>query len=623
VTLLQYGFVTQPALLQTGTQTLLTLAVSNSRSQAVTCTSITVTLPIGTNAKDLAAASSAIGTVLPPGWNAAQQGGQFTLTPTTPDAGKIGGQGLAFIFTGITVNDQPGICTIRIDEFAAAQGSAPVESSTTFPLTKFPATFTLSPLTAIPLEVEPGNSATILWNGSPATYTLSYDPDGKGSQNFTVGNIGAYPSKPLTNAAGVDFTLTAEVSVPGSDQVLTLQEQINVGVANPPPTITRFTATLAGVYTPNATATLTWKVAGSDAECTLTGVSQLLAPNGTIALPLGPSPSSFTLTASNVNGVATSTITVTAALPRVVALPDAPLNLALSADGTTVYAACAATLCAVDVARGTVTASRAWFGGPEVVNVLPDGTLIAIDVGQDIHILDGTTLATKTDPVRHWGAGLPSRAPYPYAAAVSKDGSRWWAPYSGGVCAYVVQPPSGTADGFVNPDSPGSIVISPDGSLFFVYAPQVACPASSNGEGSPRPAPSGTQYIGAAFAPSGKTVYALTSAPSDGTKTLSALDAGTLQSSASVTYGSGTPPECCGVAVALDGATVFSAGFGTVTVIDASSLTVTATIPAVPNAPTTDIRLTPDGSTLVVGSYAGKSLAVVTVLTITGGVTPS
>ena len=92
------------------------------------------------------------------------------------------------------------------------------------------------------------------------------------------------PSKPLTNAAGVDFTLTAEVSVPGSDQVLTLQEQINVGVANPPPTITRFTATLAGVYTPNATATLTWKVAGSDAECTLTGVSQLLAPNGTIAV---------------------------------------------------------------------------------------------------------------------------------------------------------------------------------------------------------------------------------------------------------------------------------------------------------------------------------------------------
>jgi hypothetical protein len=186
----------------------------------------------------------------------------------------------------------------------------------------------------------------------------------------------------------------------------------------------------------------------------------------------------------------------------------------------------------------------------------------------------------------------------------------------------VIQPPSGTADAFVNPGVPASIVISPDGSTFFVYAPQLACTATATGMGSPRPAPANTQYTSAAFAPSGKTVYVLTSSTTDGTKTLSALDAQTLQTTATVSYGTNTPAECCGVAVAPGGSTVYSGGFGAVTVVDTSSFTVVATIPAVPNAPTTDVRLTPDGSALVAGSYAGKSLALIPLATITGGVTP-
>ncbi|HTD33569.1 MAG TPA: hypothetical protein VK665_07920, partial [Candidatus Elarobacter sp.] len=86
MTLLSYAFLTEPNPLQAGTSATLTLVVSNSGREIVTVESVTVTLPVGTNAKDLIASADGIVTQPQSGWSVAQSGGSFTLTPNTPAA---------------------------------------------------------------------------------------------------------------------------------------------------------------------------------------------------------------------------------------------------------------------------------------------------------------------------------------------------------------------------------------------------------------------------------------------------------------------------------------------------------------------------------------------------------
>ena len=272
--LLTYALLPTPDPLLASGPAKLTLVVSYSGSQFVTVTSIAVTLPIGTNAKNLTASASGIGTTEPTGWGAAQSGGIFTFTPSTPANGQVGPDGLAFVLTGITVNDQPGTCAISIDEEAAAPGKSAAHRTTKLPVAKFPATFALGDLTATPSSLASGESAVLLWNGSPATYVLSYDPDGNGDAPHSVGPNGPYTARNLT-APVVVFTLVANVTVPGDDTKLTTTRQAVVTVVAGSVALTALPS-IVGVH---GLTRLAWQTTGT--------TSRTLDPGGTPVVAIG------------------------------------------------------------------------------------------------------------------------------------------------------------------------------------------------------------------------------------------------------------------------------------------------------------------------------------------------
>lgn len=251
----------------------LTLVISNRSRELATVGSFVVTLPIGTTAKTLSASTAGIGTQVPAGWSATQSGNVFTLTPT-PTAAEVGAHGLAFIFTGITVNDEVGTCTVILDENASSRTKPSARRTTSIVLTKFPPTFALSDLTVSDASVGSDGSVVLMWSGSAATYTLRYDPTGNGATSHAVRSFGPYTATDLT-APVVVFTLTATLAVPGEDQPLVFQRQAVVTVVR---ATVRFTA-LPTIIAPSGVTRLEWQTTGAT-SCTLDPGNLTLPANG-------------------------------------------------------------------------------------------------------------------------------------------------------------------------------------------------------------------------------------------------------------------------------------------------------------------------------------------------------
>jgi hypothetical protein len=280
-TLLDYEILPAPNPLQADAPATLTLVVSNGTHALVTCTAITLTLSVGTNAKDLVASADGITSQAPTGWSVAQSGGTFTLTPQTPAAGQIGAAGLSFVFAGLAVNAQVGTTIVTAGEAASTPAQPPLERTVAIELPKFPAQFTLGDLTAHPLEVSAGDSVTLNWSGgSPATYQLEFDA-GSGSQSVTVGKLGPYTASGLTRYPEVVFTLVVSYAVPGQDQPVVAQRQAIVQVDAALPTVASFTGTADG-----AGVTFQWDSRNADG-CRLNALPTPLNPSGSIGpLPL-------------------------------------------------------------------------------------------------------------------------------------------------------------------------------------------------------------------------------------------------------------------------------------------------------------------------------------------------
>jgi hypothetical protein len=262
-TLLTYGVLPVPNPLLASGGASLTLVVSNSGSQIVTVASLTITLPVGTNAKNLTPSADGITTQPPAGWDVAQSGGAFTLTPQNADAAKVGARGLAFVFASIAVNAEPGTCALPVVEDASSPAKPRQIRSASIALAKFPPQFALSALTLTPPSVAPGGSVSLMWTGSPATYVLSYDPDGNGTRSVPVAASGPFDAQGLT-APVVVFTLTVTVTVPGEDQPLVTQRQAVATVATGTLTFTALPSSV-GV---NGVAKLAWRATGAT-SCTL------------------------------------------------------------------------------------------------------------------------------------------------------------------------------------------------------------------------------------------------------------------------------------------------------------------------------------------------------------------
>ena len=297
-TLLSYALFTSPDPLQVSVKNaVLTLVVSNPGGRMVTVTSLVVTLPVGTNAKDLTADATGVQTELPAGWQAAN-GGDGTITFTPTGTGTVGPDGLTFVLAAISVNAQVGLCTVTIDENASSPSQPAGDRTASIGLPKFPTQFQVGDLQADPLDVPSGGSTTLMWTGTgaPATYTLQYQPADEGPPvSRTVESMGPYTAPELTRAGQVTFTLIVQVPVPGLDAPLTVQRQaivsmetLSIQFTAQPPTV--------GV---NGLSRLEW-TANNAVSCTLD-------PGGPVATSgvryvVLPQTGVFTLTAQDAAG---------------------------------------------------------------------------------------------------------------------------------------------------------------------------------------------------------------------------------------------------------------------------------------------------------------------------------
>jgi hypothetical protein len=273
--LLDYAILTAPNPLQAGAPATLTLAISNGGSHVVNVTKIVVTLPIGTNAKDLTA-SAGFQTDPPPGWNVSASGGVLTLTPQA--SGAVGRDGLALTISDVAVNDQPGTAPLPIDETAAVANAAPVTSRTSLAAAKFPVQFSVSELVVTPPQVAFGGSASVMWTGTPATYTLQYP--GSGPLPTPVSNVGPFEATNLTIFPAV-VTLTVSLAVPGQDAPLVTERQATaelkpqVGISRFSPDRPRVTGgdTLGLSWQVQLATSLTLQLEGLPGSVDVTGLS--------------------------------------------------------------------------------------------------------------------------------------------------------------------------------------------------------------------------------------------------------------------------------------------------------------------------------------------------------------
>ena len=280
-TLLRYSILPDPNPMQVSAEhARLILVVSNPGTNAVACTKIEVTLPVGTTARSLIP-SAAFQTTPPPGWSAGPGGvsGAILLTPDTPAAGVIGMAGLAVEIAGLTINAEPGVATVTVEETASRQGAPEQARLADIEVAKFPRQFQVGGLLADPLEVPYDGTCIVAWSGSPASYTLKYQA-AEGSRTIEgLPPAGSHAATHLVSFPCV-FTLVVKVTVAGLDTPLTLQRQISVSAA-PRLAITSFeasatTATAAvpltfGWQTQHAK-TVTLRIARGDGSVDVSGV---------------------------------------------------------------------------------------------------------------------------------------------------------------------------------------------------------------------------------------------------------------------------------------------------------------------------------------------------------------
>ena len=655
-TLLTYALLPQPDPPQAGSGVTLTLVVSNGGREAVTCTSITVTIPVGTNAKDLVADPSGVVTEPPSGWSCAQNGNQLVLTPQTSGSAEIAGGGLAFIFSGLALNAEPGTSAIAIGELASSPSHTETERDTALDVTKFPAAFAVSALTATPTEVSSGGSVTLMWSGSPATYTLWYDPNGEGQRSVAVQKTGPYAVSGLTNAAGVTFTLTATVTVPGQDTPLTAVRQVTVSVSLAPPAIAAFTGTLRNAGTRRPVLTLRWAVTGVD-YCFLeiNGAQQALPAASSMTIvptPATPLAAAYTLRAANAAGTVSSTLSVQWApgpAPIVwsnsVPGENGPVSepfgnvqcVVASPDGRNAYVSCRSGVFKIDlVALRSVQMVPLPNGAGAQLAVSPDGgTLYVLDgFTSDRPVWGSPSGALSTIDTRTFAMG---RSPIylqfgelPYTGiALTPDASRLFIAGNAyhKVPAYDLPSGNNESDLAISEDGASSLAVSPDGRFLLAWTTghttiEVLDP------GWPAPPEPAIAVAGGvlavAFSPDATIAYVLVAGEAGSSAAIAAFD---LTTRAPLGPPVATGNAASSLAVSFDGSRILAGGPGTVSLLTAGPLALAATYgtPVVPDAPATGgVAITPDGVVIVAGAFpTPDAVSLLLPAAITGGSPPA
>lgn len=602
-TLLQYELTSSPDPLQAGAAgAQLTLIASNGGEDLVECTSIALTVVAGPNAKDLLEAGdvAGLGTQVPDGWSVAGDGATRTFTPAGGGA-KIGRDAVVFVLDGIAVNDQPGTTPVTIAETASAASDPPATRSAVAEVPKFPAQFAVSELSAEPLDVAYGGSTTLEWTGSPAKYTLDYDP-GSGPEAHDVGPNGGYVAKDLTRFPEVVFDLVVEVTVPGQDEPLTTLRQLIVPVGTAAPTVTCFKGSVSA-----GQAVFSWSSANAD-SCALNALPGSLNASGTTPA-LEVDRLHYTLVAHSSQTRADSApsavdLELATSLERALdPLPptlDAASTITLTSDGSTLvvvgWANWAIDVYSVDASTLATKAHVSYaVGGQPLLAVSPDGK--------------GALVYRQADDLSWWLTllSLPAleqeqtvEAPMPGAAAAafSPDGRTIYVPTMGNLTVHVLDASSlQTQRSFPVPDL-GSCVVSPDGGRLYIAGESVfvVCDTASGAVlGQPAIA---VNAVGLALDPLRNRAYAGGFSESN----FSIVDTAAFETLA--TIGVGLQPS--GVALSPTGAAAFVANSAgqSLSVVDTTTLAVTNTVPL--GEQPVDVVAAPSGLRLYVLTQGGN-----------------
>ena len=577
-TLLDYEILPQPNPLQAGEPAVLTLAVSNHRRTWITCSSITLTIRVGTNARDLVGDATGITSAAPPGWNVAQAEGTFTLTPNTPADGRIGPSGLSFVFARLVINGEVGVTVVAIDEMAAPGQEPPEERSGTIPLPKFPSEFTLSDLAVNPREVPAGNAATVNWSGwAQASYVLEFDA-GSGRQVLPVGNLGPYVAESLTRYPEVLFTLMASYAAPGQDQPVVVQKQAAVQVDLPPPVVTSFRGHAAA-----GRASFDWATRNAD-SCTMNALPQLLNASGH-AGPLATDRIRYTLVANSsrkATSSAPSYVDLRMSVVRQHSLDGQARWLGMTSAGSSLVAVLtssgSADVRAVDPTTLSVANTVSYrFLGP-ISALSPDGTRFLVFAEHVSGVLLTTLAVPSLEEI--WRTQPPIQ---PLGAAYSPDGATLYVAGWGGwvgspSSVHVFDANGGWQRSFSVPDA-GECAVSADGSRLYVAGRQqllIVDPATGTVLRTPA---IGGNDAGKIVVDGGRN-RAYVSCQNAGTVAI--VDLAAMTTLSQVTVGKRPLP----IAIGLSGDEIYvgNAASSSITVIDANTLTVIATF-ALPDNP--------------------------------------
>lgn len=307
--LLDYVLASTPNPLQASSTAVLTLLATNNRPTAVMLKGISIKIPIGPAAAELAIGSDQVIQAAPNNqWkhNEPKLETGFVTFIFLPDAKKTYAlqpkDELTFVLSNITVNGQPGSAEISVTE-----GSNSQNPTKTLEISKFPSGWGTVSFSAIPANINAGGNVTLSWNGpAGATYSIQYIDEHEKIVSIPadgqppLGNQGSYPGAGQPNlelAHTTAFTLIVAYTDPNTKNSYRSEQQQTVTVAIPAPEVTCFTV-VQDDSTGESVLFLDWKTTENTDHVEGSWTSELLAANPEVKTPIHPPfAAAYTITA--------------------------------------------------------------------------------------------------------------------------------------------------------------------------------------------------------------------------------------------------------------------------------------------------------------------------------------
>lgn len=493
--LLEYTIATSPfpvtASATSGSQVIaqITLVATNATSSDVSLAGLIVQFSVGPGATDLTSNATAVGPVPPSGWVLATTQYppgfvNFVFQPSADPATIPANESTLFVFNNVQINSTPGAAVAVVTE-GSNNCSPPKCPTTSLTITKWPEGWGQVSFWADPNIIAQDGDTTLNWSGPVgATYQIQYYTPQTGPVTIpavgqpALSNQGQYPgalAPPLTLVSTTTFYLTVVQNI--SEVIYESQQQVTVTVELPPPVIDSFTyALLSNELGPILA--LNWQTTNAE-YCTLTGDSNLLQPNSqdnTYEIfpdSLDSLLTSYTLTATNQSGQATSTL-----IQSLIKLPvsgwsaGATTSIAVTANGETAFCIAYGGVALLSLSAGTATMLKKNGAGgdqPLAIAVTPDGSRYYTISGSSMTVeaFDGQTMQSVAGP-----ASLPSNPaaadsvivagtpPMLFASAEDGNGNGWVTVYDGIALSQITTVNVGSG--------PRSMAASPDGTRVYV-----------------------------------------------------------------------------------------------------------------------------------------------------------